>query len=333
MRLSAISMGVLLFSAQLLNANPGGAQELDNVSLRLELRNETLINAFKKIEKQCNFYFAYKDKQVKAAGSISLNDATRSLRETLNLLLANTALNYKQVGNSIIIVKQGKSEIPKEVTQNLTVSTQADPLSGRITDENGRPLAGVSVVEKGTTNGTQTDANGNFTLTTASGNAILEISFVGYSDLEINVAGRSVVNVQLKQGTKELDQVVVVGYGTQRRKAVTGAVAKVDLSTTRNTPATNISQALRGTVAGVVFRDNGRPGQGGTILIRGQRSITAGNDPLLVLDGIIYNGSLGDINPNDIESMEVLKDASASAIYGTRGSNGVILLTTKRGKT
>src|SRR4028118_60971 len=95
MRLSAISMGVLLFSAQLLNANPGGAQELDNVSLRLELRNETLINAFKKIEKQCNFYFAYKDKQVKAAGSISLSDATRSLRETLNLILANTALSYK----------------------------------------------------------------------------------------------------------------------------------------------------------------------------------------------------------------------------------------------
>ncbi|HZH95537.1 MAG TPA: SusC/RagA family TonB-linked outer membrane protein, partial [Flavisolibacter sp.] len=167
----------------------------------------------------------------------------------------------------------------------------------------------------------------------SSANAVLEVSYVGYANLEVNVDKRSVVNLQFSQVNKELDQVVVVGYGTQRRKAVTGAVSKVDLSTTRNTPATNISQALRGTVAGVVFRDNARPGQGGTILIRGQRSITAGNDPLIVLDGIIYNGGLGDINPNDVESMEVLKDASAGAIYGTRAANGVILITTKTGKT
>jgi TonB-linked SusC/RagA family outer membrane protein len=261
-----------------------------------------------------------------------LDDATRSLRETLNLILASTALNYKQVGNSIIIVKQAKPK-PERPSSEYDSSAPGRSCHGQDYEENGKPLAGVTVLEKGTTNGTQTDANGTYTLNTSSKNAVLEISFVGYSDLEINLNGRSVINVQLKQGTKELDQVVVVGYGTQRRKAVTGAVAKVDLSTTRNSPATNISQALRGTVAGVVFRDNGRPGQGGSILIRGQRSITAGNDPLLVLDGIIYNGGLGDINPNDIESMEVLKDASASAIYGTRGSNGVILLTTKRGKT
>lgn len=326
-------VGVLLFSAQILIAAPGDAQDLDEVTIRLELNNESLITAFKKIEKQCNFYFAYKEKQVKNAVNITIKGEKRTLRETLNLILANTGLSFKQLGNSIIIVKQGKSEVVKEIREKLTVLLEADPVSGKVTDENGKPLQGVNVLERGTTNGTQTDANGNFTLNTSSPNAVLEISYVGYDNLEINVANRSVVNLQLSKLNRQLDQVVVVGYGTQRRKAVTGAVSKVDLSTTRNTPATNISQALRGTVAGVVFRDNARPGQGGSILIRGQRSITASNDPLIVLDGIIYAGGLGDINPNDVESMEVLKDASAGAIYGTRAANGVILITTKRGRT
>jgi hypothetical protein len=311
MRVSAIIVGVLLFSAQLLVAAPGGAQGLDEVTIRLELRDESLISAFKKIEKQCNFYFAYKEKQVRNAQNISIKDEKRTLRETLNLILANTALDFKQVGNSIIIIKQGKGETPKEVRQKLTVTLEADPISGKVTDENGKPIAGVTIVEKGTTNGTQTDANGDFRLNTSSPTAVLEISFVGYANQEVNVANRSVVNLQLHQVNRELDQVVVVGYGTQRRKAVTGSVSKVDLKNLQNTPATNISQALRGSVAGVQFTSNGRPGQGGNILIRGQRSITASNDPLIVLDGIIFSGSLSDISPNDVASMEVLQDASA----------------------
>jgi TonB-linked SusC/RagA family outer membrane protein len=332
MRVSAITVGVLLFSAQLLMAAPGGAQELDDVTIRLELHNESLVTAFKKIEKQCNYYFAYKEKQVKNSAGISLKDEKRTLRETLTLILANTDLSFRQVGNSIIIVKQGKSEQAREGRQKLTIQL-ADPISGKVTDDNGKPLAGVTVLEKGTTNGTQTNANGEYTLNVSSPDAVLEISYIGYANLEINVDKRSVVNLQLHQTNREMDQVVVVGYGTQRRKAVTGAVSKVDLNTIRNTPTTNVSQALRGTVAGVVFRDNARPGQGGSILIRGQRSITASNDPLVVLDGMIYPGGLSDINPNDVESMEVLKDASAGAIYGTRAANGVILITTKRGRT
>jgi TonB-linked SusC/RagA family outer membrane protein len=332
MRVSAITVGVLLFSAQLLMAAPGGAQELDDVTIRLELHNESLVTAFKKIEKQCNYYFAYKEKQVKNSAGISLKDEKRTLRETLTLILANTDLSFRQVGNSIIIVKQGKSEQVREGRQKLTIQL-ADPISGKVTDDNGKPLAGVTVLEKGTTNGTQTNANGEYTLNVSSPDAVLEISYIGYANLEINVDKRSVVNLQLHQTNREMDQVVVVGYGTQRRKAVTGAVSKVDLNTIRNTPTTNVSQALRGTVAGVVFRDNARPGQGGSILIRGQRSITASNDPLVVLDGMIYPGGLSDINPNDVESMEVLKDASAGAIYGTRAANGVILITTKRGRT
>ncbi len=263
MRVSAITIGVLLFSAQLLTAEPGGAQELDKVAIRLELNNESLITAFKKIEKQCNFYFAYKEKQVNNAVIISMKDEKRTLRETLKLILANTDLSFKQVGNSIIIVKQGKSEAGKDIRQKLMILLEAEPVSGRVTDENGKPLANVTILEKGTSNGTQTDANGNFTLNTSSANAVLEVSFIGYANQEINVANRSVVNMQLHQTNRELDQVVVVGYGTQRRKAVTGSVTKVDLKNLQNTPATNISQALRGSVAGVQFTSNGRPGQGG----------------------------------------------------------------------
>jgi hypothetical protein len=232
MRVSALTVGVVLLSAQLLIAAPGGAQDLDDVTIHLELRNESLKSAFQKIEKQCNFFFAYKERQLRSVGNISIKGEKRTLRETLNLILANTAFSFKHVGSSILIVKQAhSSEVQKDTRPDLGVVLDADPVSGRVTDEKGKPIAGVTILEKGTTNGTQTDANGDFKLNTSSGNAVLEISSVGYATLEINLNNRSVVNLQLHQTNREMDQVVVVGYGTQRRKAVTGAVSKVDLST------------------------------------------------------------------------------------------------------
>ncbi|GAB2589763.1 TonB-dependent receptor [Spirosoma areae] len=213
-----------------------------------------------------------------------------------------------------------------------------ETITGTVTDEGGQALPGVSIVVKGTTRGTNTDAQGSYRISIpdrkrGDGPAILVFSFVGYASREETVGSRSTVNVSLKADDKTLNEVVVVGYGTQSRRNVTGSVAKVDLKQTENLPNTNISQALRGRVAGVQFIDTGRPGQGGSILVRGQRSITASNDPLIILDGIFFNGSLADINPNDIESMEILKDASAAAIYGSRAANGVILVNSRRGTT
>ncbi|MBJ6145321.1 TonB-dependent receptor [Hymenobacter sp. BT559] len=207
-------------------------------------------------------------------------------------------------------------------------------VQGRVTDKKtGEGIPGVTVVLKGTTKGTTSDLNGNYSITVNAATDVLVFSSVGFAGQEVTVGDRALLNVVLEAANRALDEVVVVGYGAQSRRNVTGAVAKVDMKQTENLPNTNVTQSLRGRVAGVQFTDNGRPGQNGSILIRGPRSLAGGNNPLIVLDGIFFNGSLSDINPNDIESMEVLKDASAAAIYGSRAANGVILITSKKGTT
>lgn len=207
-------------------------------------------------------------------------------------------------------------------------------VQGRVTDkEKGEAVPGVNVVLKGTQKGTTTDVNGNYSIAVNSTTDVLVFSSVGFGAQEITVGNQTSINVILESDSRTLGEVVVVGYGSQSRRNVTGAVAKIDMKQTENLPNTNVTQSLRGRVAGVQFTDSGRPGQNGSILIRGPRSLSGGNDPLIVLDGIFFNGSLADINPNDIESMEVLKDASAAAIYGSRAANGVILITSKRGTT
>ncbi|WPU96243.1 TonB-dependent receptor [Mucilaginibacter sabulilitoris] len=201
---------------------------------------------------------------------------------------------------------------------------------GVVTDSKGTTLPGVSIKIKGTNKGTITDMNGAYSIT-APASGVLVFTFIGFASQELAVKAENTVNVKLLEASNSLDAVVVVGYGTQSKRLVTGAISKVDLAQTRSLPNTNVTEALRGRVAGVQFTSNGRPGQNGSILIRGPRSLSGGNDPLIVVDGIFFNGNLSDINPNDIESIDVLKDASAAAIYGSRAANGVILVTSKKG--
>jgi TonB-linked SusC/RagA family outer membrane protein len=213
--------------------------------------------------------------------------------------------------------------------------TAAITVQGKVTNEAGESLPGVTVLLKGTTTGTATGSDGTYTINLPDGSetGTLIFSFIGFLTREVPVGNRSTIDIAMAPDVKSLSEVVVVGYGTQSRRNVTGSVAKVDMKGMENLPNTNVAQALRGRVAGVQFIDNGRPGQGGNILVRGQRSISAGNNPLIILDGIFFEGSLNDINPGDVESMEVLKDASAGAIYGARAANGVILITSKKGTT
>jgi TonB-linked SusC/RagA family outer membrane protein len=194
-------------------------------------------------------------------------------------------------------------------------------------------LPGVNLIIKGSQQGTTTDADGKFEISVPGDSTELVVSFVGYLSHNVMVGASSTLDISLKIDQKALDEVVVVGYGTQSRRNVTGSVVKVDMKQTENLPNTNVTQSLRGRVAGIQFTDSGRPGQGGSILIRGPRSLSGGNDPLIIVDGIMFNASINYLNPNDIESMEVLKDASAAAIYGSRAANGVILVTTKKGTT
>ena len=210
------------------------------------------------------------------------------------------------------------------IAQNITVK-------GIVKDNLGESVIGANVTEKGTTNGMITDLDGNFSLTVQK-NATLVISYIGYVTQEIAIKGNTNLNIILKEDSKALEEVVVIGYGTARKSDVTGSIASVGGDKLQEMPSTNITYALQNRVAGVdMTQTSSQPGATMQIRIRGTRSLTASNDPLVVLDGIPFMGNLSDINPGDIKSMDILKDASSTAIYGSRGANGVILITTNRG--
>lgn len=212
------------------------------------------------------------------------------------------------------------------VQQNVTVT-------GVVTDALGEPIIGASVIMKGTSNGVITDLDGHFTLNNITKGATIQISYIGYVSLEIKAEPEKTMRIILQEDSQTLDEVVVIGYGTVKKSDVTGALTRVTEKTIKERPVQNALQAMQGKAAGVQISLNNRLGELGEILIRGSRSLTAENDPLYVIDGIPMSaGSIADVNPNDIESLEILKDASATAIYGSRAANGVILVTTKKGK-
>ncbi|MET3114979.1 TonB-linked SusC/RagA family outer membrane protein [Pedobacter sp. CG_S7] len=217
----------------------------------------------------------------------------------------------------------------------LTSSAQTSKkITGTVTSaEDNLVLPGVSVRIKGAANGTLTDANGKFTLNATTGD-VLVFSYISFQKKEITVNTEVQLNIQLKSANNELDEIVVVGYGSQKKEDVTGSISSISSKALREVPVTSAPQMLQGRSAGVYVLSSGnKPGSGSKVQIRGRRSFNAGNDPLYVIDGIPISGGLNDINPNDIESIDVLKDASATAIYGSRGANGVIIVTTKRGKS
>lgn len=212
------------------------------------------------------------------------------------------------------------------------ILVQTFKVSGKITDQAGEPLIGATILEKGTSNGTFTDLDGMYSLEVSDGNAILVVSYTGYETKEVAVNNQATLDIILKDGT-ELEEVVVVGYGIQKKSQTTGAISSISNKLIVEVPVTNARQALQGRAAGVdVVQAGSKPGAAPQIRIRGRRSFNATNDPLYVVDGIPLAGGIDDINPQDIQSMEVLKDASSTAIYGARGANGVVLVSTNRGK-
>lgn len=219
-----------------------------------------------------------------------------------------------------------------ELGNNLSSLLQQPTVRGNITDTNGLPLAGVSVVEKGTTNGVVTDFDGNYQITVAGKESVLEYSYLGYGKVTRTVGGNSVINVTLEETTSELDEVVVIGYGTAKKGDLTGSVVAVSGETLQSVPVSNASEALTGRLAGVqVTSTEGSPDAEINIRVRGGGSLTQDSSPLLIVDGFPVN-SINDISPSDIESITVLKDASSTAIYGSRGAYGVVIVTTKSGK-
>lgn len=227
--------------------------------------------------------------------------------------------------------------VPQKKTEDTTVppTPKADRtvITGKVTDENDAPLPGATIAVKGTSTGTQTGPEGQFSINAPAAGTVLIVTFIGYADQEIPVDGRSVINVKLQEKSNALEQVVVVGYGSQRKSDVTGAVTSANLEDFRNAPNTNIVQSLQGTVPGLNIGQVTSAGSTPSINIRGANTISGNSNVLIVLDGIQYNGSLESINPDDIASIDVLKDASSTAVYGAQAANGVLLITTRKGKS
>jgi len=219
------------------------------------------------------------------------------------------------------------------VLLGIQLQAQDRTVTGRVTSaDDGSGVPGASVSIKGTSKGTSTDGDGNYKISVSGASAILVYSSVGYNSQEISVGSKGQINVALAADTKALTEVVVVGYGTQKKSQLTGAISSVTSKQITEMPITNLGQAMQGRVAGVdVAQSGSKPGTVPKVLIRGRRSFNAGNDPLYVVDGIPLSSGYEDMNPNDVASMEILKDATATAIYGARGANGVVLITTKRG--
>lgn len=300
------------------------AQDISQ-TMSMNLQNVTLKEFFKNLEAQTSFSVVYRDIILSENPDVVVSASNRPLKDILSQVLEKHGLSYKVSNKTIVIVK---AEAQAPVKQRKTKK-----ISGVITDETGLPVAGANIVVKGTTNGTISDMDGNFSLEAAPGE-MLEISYIGFLPMEVKIDNKNTFDILMKEDAQGLDEVVVVGYGTVKKRDLTGAVASVNAAKISAVPTSTASEALQGRIPGVVVSNaNWSPGSTPNVMIRGKRSITASNDPLYVIDGVPVTGGIGEISPSDIESMEVLKDASATAIYGARGANGVILITTKQGKS
>lgn len=233
--------------------------------------------------------------------------------------------------NAFISLKKRMPALLGCLLVTASAFSQELTISGTVLDSAGEPVIGANVVQQGTTNGAVTDLNGKFSLNVPKG-SILLVSYIGYTDQNVTVSGNQPIIITLKDNTELLDEVVVIGYGTMKKSDLTGAVGSVGSKDIRNSPASNIGQALQGKVAGLQIVDSGKPGDNVTIRVRGVGSINDSN-PLVVIDGVPTDLGLNAINMADVDRVDVLKDASATAIYGSRGANGVVMITTRRGES
>ena len=303
---------------------PGKAQTASTRTLKvvdLALRNMTLLQALEEVAAQFDVGLAINPNLVPGI-KVNKDLTSVTLTEALDQLLAETRLEaYLSVAGNIIVRSKEKAPVIQE--RNVT---------GKVTDDKGEPLPGVNILIKGSARGTITDMEGNYRINIPGEAVTLVFSFVGYQSQEVNVAGRTSIDIVLREDMQNLEEVVIVGYGTQTRRDLAGSQASVSSKDFEGHPVYNFAQILQGRTAGVVVSNtSGSPGQTPKIRIRGANSISSNNDPLYVVDGFVSD--FNNVNVNDIQSIDILKDASATAIYGSRGANGVVLITTKSGQS
>jgi TonB-linked SusC/RagA family outer membrane protein len=321
----------ILFSF-LLFMTSWGTSLSQTTKLSLQLKNEPVQKLIQQIEDQTDFYFLYQDDVFHKKQKVTIQTNEASVESILRQMAEQASVNYQIIDRQIVLMPLGVTALPSVIKGQAVSQQQKTTITGKVTDSSGASLPGVSVVIKGTTTGVISDSNGNFTLQIPVDTKTLQFSFVGMKMLEEPISGRTTVNIVMEEETVGVDEVVVVGYGTQKKSDITGSVSSLNKSRLEMVPNINIAQAIQGSVPGIMVQQSSAgaaPSE--VIMIRGRNSILADNTPLIIVDGIPYGGQIRDISPNDVESIEILKDASAAAIYGSRGSNGVILITTKNG--
>jgi len=290
----------------------------------LSEKNIQIAEVFTKLHKQTGYSFFYKYKFVKDIRvSVELQDV--NIEQALNAILKDQPLTYSIVNKTVVLKRKEGTDATKDV------GIPPVTIKGKVLDENGKTLPGVTIKVKGSNTGVVTDSEGSFTFTVPE-HATIVVSFIGYESQEIALNGELNLTVKLTPSLKSLDQVIVIGYGAQKKSDITGSVARADLESFRQSPNTNLVQLLQGTVPGLNIGQVSSAGQSPTIQIRGQSTISGSQNVLIVLDGIVYSGDISSINPNDIASIDILKDASSKAIYGASAANGVLLISTKKGK-
>ena len=323
--------------------------EAQNKIIELRSGNLTIEELFKEIETQTDYLIVYSTDEIRSNFTVSLGKKRAKVSELLDEALRGKNLRYELSDNYIILSAGNPADKPQ---QNKHIVT------GVVKDQNGEPVIGANVVEKGTTNGIITDMDGKFTIEVPS-NSILQVSYIGYDTQDIPVGHSTNINISLKEDTQTLDEVVVVGYGSQLKKSITGAISSVKAKELEAPNAVSADNLLQGKIAGLsITQNSAQPGSGMSVNIRGALSPNGSNSPLYVIDGIIISSEankagkigpsgllssnlrdgsdrspLATLNPNDIASIDVLKDASATAIYGSSAANGVILITTKKGQS
>src|SRR5690625_196969 len=364
MRISMIYTLVLIGGFQLLFASNSRGQSLEEIIVTIKPADKNLEHLLKDIELQTHLTFAYLPSDVRKYNNIGLQPGKQSVKTALDKALSGTELSYRYVENSIIIYPRkdiNRSESPEliagersndismasssrafknEVVQALSITSPlriferrlVRNITGRVVDSEGEPLIGVNIQVKGSNKGTATDFDGHFTLEDIDENAVLVISYIGYQTQEMTVAGKSNIEIVLVSDSQLLDEVVVVGYGTQKKVNLTGSLTTIGEKDFDKIKVSQSSQLLAGLSSGLtVTQSSGQPGKDGASLrVRGLGTVSsAGTSPLVLIDGI--SSDINNINPNDIERISILKDAASAAIYGTRAANGVILIETKKG--
>ena len=334
-KISLTQLAIVLVFTGIAFSMPVKGQEVLDTKVSLTLNNVSLENSLIELEKTAQVKFSYNSRALKLSQKVNVYANNEALSIVLTRLLKPLNIQYFQVSNRIVLRKNDESASDINSVKESIVDNNVyvdNTIKGTIIDEKGEKLPGVSIVVKGTTRGTTTNSNGDYTISVPDNKATLVFSFVGYESQEVIVGNKTNLNLTLKLDNKALDEVVVVGYGTSNKLNLSGSVSTVSSETLLERPVPNVQNLLQGRIAGLdIIQSTGEPGRdNASIQLRGFGSFGASNAPLILVDGII--GTINNLSPQDIESVTVLKDAASASIYGARAANGVILITTKKGK-